>query len=140
MSINRTAQRPGYIFMVTVLVVGVITSATALSLMLLGWAAEQNGLAVAQSSQAFEYAQTCAERAIRSLRSDLYYAGNETATFTHGTCTIESIGGGGDEDRTICITGASGDNTRRIQIQLDTLFPAVTVRSWEEVSTLTLCP
>jgi hypothetical protein len=136
---RSTSQHPGYIFLITVLVIGVITSATALSLMLLGWAAEQNGLAVVQSTQAYENAQTCVERALRDLRNDLNYAGNQTYSLAYGTCAIGKIGSAGNDNRTLCVTGVSHDDTRRMQIQLDTIFPTVIVRSWEEVGSFTLC-
>lgn len=131
--------RDGYIFLVTVLVIGVIASATAASLMLLGWAAEQNGLLLVQSTQAYEYAQTCVERTLRELRSDLGYSGNITITFDRGSCVINTIGGSGNENRYVCITGFSGDAVRRIQVDVAALIPTVRVRSWEEVSAFTLC-
>ncbi len=89
---TRLTSRPGYIFLVTVLVIGAIASATATSLLLLGWAAEQNGLLLMQSAQAYEHANTCAERALRELRRDLAYTGNVTHTFEYGSCEIRVIG------------------------------------------------
>lgn len=132
-------SRDGYIFLITVLVIGVIASATAASLMLLGWAAEQNGLLLVQSGQALEYAQACAERSLRALRSDLSYAGNATVAFERGSCEIERIGGTGNENRYLCIAGYSGDTVHRIQIHVRSLFPTPVIRSWEEISAFTLC-
>ena len=133
-------SRPGYIFLVTVLVIGVIATATASSLLLLGWAAEQNGLLMQQTNQAFEYAQTCAERAMRSLRSDLGYVGETTYAFSLGSCEIKTIGGAGNEKRTLCVAGYSGDSVRRMEASIDRLYPTVTIRSWQEVSAFSLCP
>lgn len=131
--------RNGYVFLVTVLMIGAIASTTLLSLLLLGWAAEQNGALVERSQHAFELMQTCAERTLRSLRLDPTYAGNETFSFGRGTCTVHAIGGGGNLDRTICIESVSGPVTRRSEIQLSRIFPVTTVRSWQEVSTFTHC-
>lgn len=133
-------SRPGYIFLITILVIGVIATATASSLLLLGWAAEQNGYLMQQSAQAFENAQTCAERALRELRRDLNYSGNRTFTLTRGTCQISRIGGSGNEKRTLCVTGASGDTNRKMEVYIDRLYPGVTIRSWEEVASFSLCP
>lgn len=135
-----SSSRPGYIFLITILVIGSIATATATSLLLLGWAAEQNGLLVAQSTQAYEYAQACVERGLRELRSDLSYAGSESFTFTRGTCALMGIGGNGSMNRTICAEGQSGDATRRIEVAIDTLLPSVTVQSWNDVSSFSLCP
>ena len=58
-------MRNGYVFLISVLVIGAIAATTAISLILLGLASEQSGLSVIQSSQAYELAQACAERAFR---------------------------------------------------------------------------
>lgn len=135
----RTRVRNGYIFLVTVLVIGVVASATAASLALLGWAAEQNGLLLQQSNQAYEYAQTCAERALRSLRSDFAYYGDVTIPFTYGSCVIHPITGTANENRSICTEGYSGNSVHRLQLDVAQLFPSVRIRAWEEVSSFTLC-
>lgn len=135
-----SSSRPGYVFLLTILVIGAVASATASSLMLLGWAAEQNGLLVQESIQAFEYAHTCAERALRELRRDLNYSGDKTFVFDRGTCDIERIGGSGNEKRMVCVSGSSGDSTRRMELSIDRLYPAVIMRSWNEVASFSLCP
>ncbi len=136
----QTRSRPGYVFLVTVLMIGAIASTTLLSLLLLGWAAEQNGYLQVQSQQAFEYADTCAERAIRSLRLDPTYAGDERFTFGTSSCYIHPIGGGGNLDRRVCVESSSGNVVRRMELLLSRLFPSVVVDSWQEVSAFTLCP
>ncbi len=137
---TTTSSRPGYVFLVTVLMVGVIATATASSLMLLGWAAEQNGFLVSQSAQAYEYARTCAERAISKLRYDPSYAGEQTFTFAQGRCEIRSVGGTGNEERTVCVAGYSGEGVRRLQVQAVQLYPTVMVNGWSEIVSFSYCP
>lgn len=139
MPMTMIHARPGYVFLVSVLVIGVIATATATSLMLLAWAAEQNGFLVMRSAQAYEYANICAERGLKELRRDLNFGGSVTYTFDQGSCAINSIGGEGMEERFLCVSGYSGDITRRLQISIDRLFPSVVIRSWKEVSDFTLC-
>lgn len=131
--------RSGYIFLITILVVGVIASATATSLLLLGWAAEQNGQLMMQSAQSYEYAQTCVERALREVRADNEYGGGETIVFDLGECDILPLGGSGSADRTICAEGRSGESTRRIEVDVSALYPSAVISSWQEVPTFTLC-
>jgi hypothetical protein len=138
MKISRTHS--GYVFLVTVLVIGVIASATAASLALLGWAAEQNGYMLQQSNQASEYAQICAERTLRELRNDLNYAGEVTYEFDHGHCEVNRITGSGNENRNICISGVGGDNIHRYEIDVKRLYPTVMIDSWQEVADFLLCP
>lgn len=135
----RFSRRPGYIFLITILVVGAVASATAASLLLLGWAAEQNGLLLMQSAQSYEYAQTCVERALRDVREDNAYSGGETVTFDLGECEIFALGGSDASDRTICAEGRSGDSVRRIQVAISTLYPVPSITSWQEVAAFTLC-
>ena len=132
--------RKGYVFLISVLVTGVIAASTAVSLVLLGLASKQSSQSMQFSTQAFELAQTCAERALRSLRADTTYDGNETFTLTGGSCTINTIGGSGTADRDICVTGRSGTSTKRIQLDVPRLFPTVHIVSWKEVASFSLCP
>ncbi len=135
-----SSSRPGYAFLVTVLVIGVMATATATSLMLLGWAAEQNGFLMERSAQAEEYAKGCIERTFRKLRLEPTYAGNETVTFPKGSCLIRPVAGDGINDRRVCVEGRSGQTTRRFQIEIEELFPRIRTASFAEVVAFTLCP
>lgn len=133
-------RRGGFVFLLSVLVIGVIVTEMAMSLILLGVAAQQSGLTVAQTAQAFGNAQTCAERALRNLRSDLSYDGGETVVLENGSCSIAHTGGGGNANRALCVQGDSGRSTRRIEISIRQIYPSVKITSWREVSSFTLCP
>lgn len=135
-----TRFRDGYAFLVTVLVIGVMATATATSLMLLGWAAEQNGFLYERSGQAEEYAKSCIERTFRRLRTEPTYAGGETMTFAKGSCVIHPVAGDGINDRRICVEGTSGRSTRRFQLNVSDLFPRIKTSSFAEVAAFTLCP
>lgn len=133
-------SRDGYAFLITVLVIGVMAVATATSLMLLGWAAEQNGLLIERSGQAEEYAKACLERTFRRLRLEPTYAGNETITFPKGSCVIRPVVGDGVNDRRVCVEGRSGNVVRRFQADIAELFPAIRTSSFAEVVAFTSCP
>lgn len=132
--------RGGYIFLVSVLILGTIAMTVTISMLLLSIAAEQNGQTVAESAAAFDAAETCIERAVRALQSDPTYGGNETLTIATGTtCAIQSIGSSGNYRRSICAEGRNGSSTRRVEVLLDALFPSVRVHTWAEVPAFTLC-
>ena len=133
-------RRKGFIFLVSVLVIGSIAADIAISLVLLGVAALQRGISVVQSAQAYEYAQTCAERAIRRLQTDLSYDGGEVITFSSGTCSIAHTGGSGNTDRVLCVRGVSGQATRSVEISIAHVYPNVKVVSWGEVESFFRCP
>lgn len=133
-------SRDGYAFLVTVLVIGVMATATATSLMLLGWAAEQNGFLIERSGQAEEYAKACLERTFRTLRLNPAYAGDETIVFPKGSCVIHPVVGDGVNDRRVCVEGRSGNVVRRFQANIAQLFPAIRSSSFAEVTAFTSCP
>lgn len=133
-------SRDGYAFLITVLVIGVMATATATSLMLLGWAAEQNGFLIERSAQAEQYARGCIERTIRRLRIEPTYAGGETVAFAKGSCTVRPVAGDGANDRRVCVEGVSGKSTRRFQVAIAEIFPQVKTSSFAEVADFTLCP
>ena len=135
-----TSSRKGFVFLISVLIIGSIVTAMTMSLILLGLAAEQSGLTVVQSAQAYEYAQTCAERGLRSLRADLSYDGGEAFTFGNGSCSIAHTRGSGNANRALCVQGSSGRSTRRIEVALQQVYPQVKIASWREVGAFTLCP
>lgn len=137
---KHSSARPGYVFLLTVLSIGVIATATVLSLLLLGWAAQQNGRTLAESAQARFLAQTCIERALLTLRESPSYAGGETISFSKGDCELETIGGSGNVDRTICAEGRSGRSVRRLELAVDLLVPTTSVSSFREVVSFSLCP
>jgi hypothetical protein len=132
-------RRGGYVFLISVLSIGAIASATTISMLLLGLAAQQNGFALLQSTQAWEYAQTCVERALQSLRGDPFYAGDQTYVFAYGTCTLKSVGGANNLNRTLCAEGSSGESIRRIEVKVATLLPTTTIDTWREVGQFTYC-
>ena len=132
-------SRDGYAFLVTVLVIGVMATATATSLMLLGWAAEQNGFLIERAGQADEYAKACIERTFLRLRTEPTYAGGETVTFPKGSCVIHPVAGDGVNDRRVCVEGRSGNTVKRLQVAVSQLFPSIKTSSFAEVVAFTLC-
>ena len=132
-------RRGGYIFLISVLTIGSIAAATAVSMILLGLASQQNSAALVESTQAEQYAQTCIERALQSLRSDPHYIGEQTFTFSRGTCRLYSIGGADNEARTICAEGVTGVSTRRMEVKVAKLLPSTLIDTWREVLAFSLC-
>lgn len=132
--------REGFVFLIAALIIGVIVSGMTISLILLGLGAQQSGLTVLQSAQAYANAQTCAERGLRRLRHDLSYDGGEEFTLTNGNCSIAHTAGSGNWDRALCVEGESGRATRRMEISIKRIFPDVRIMSWKEVDSFSLCP
>ncbi len=133
------AARRGYVFLITILIIGSIASATVASMLLLATTSARTTLVYQQSVQALAYAQTCVERALRELRLDGSFTGNMAVTFGQDSCRILSVTGTGNENRGLCTEGKSGTVTRRIEVTIDRILPSVIISSWKEVSAFTLC-
>ena len=129
----------GYIFLLSVLVVGAISLAITTSVLLLSTSAARTGLSLRNSTESLALAQACAEHALLALRSDSGYVGNETLAIGNGTCEILSVGGTGNENRTVCTEGVRGDTARRLEILIIRLLPRVTITSWQEVTDFVSC-
>lgn len=131
--------RNGYMFLFSIIIVGAIAVATLGSLLLIGVGSLQIGATVEQSEQAGSLAQTCAERALRSLWEESAYQGNEQVVLAEGECDILPIGGSGNENRSVCTEGRVGLTVRRYQILLKRILPSIQVYSWREVEQFTAC-
>lgn len=135
------ALKNGYILVITVLFIGAILVATTVSLLALGWAAEQNGVVYSNTNQALEAAQGCMGIALDKMRKNGSYAGFETYVFPGnlGSCEILSIQGGGYSNRTICTEGTSGDTTRRLRMKVSAFLPLVVISEAEEIPAVGTC-
>lgn len=136
---TQPSQKPGYIFLLSVLVVGAIAVAITTSVLLLSTSAARTGLSLQQASEALAYAQACADHALLLLQSDNTYVGREQMAVGGGTCEILSVGGIGNENRTLCTEGFRGDTARRIEILIERILPSVTISTWQEVSSFVSC-
>lgn len=136
-----SSSRPGFTFLLIVLAIGIMSLTIAIALI-------QNSVSIQDASlyqknwlQAFENAQSCSDLALDALQSNPFYVAGETRTLAFGTCRIAGIGGFDYEHRTVCVEGTSGEVTRYVELEADSLFPSITISKWRELYTLpyTLC-
>lgn len=136
----RSSSRPGYAFLVTVLLIGAIATTVVASLLLLAIGTSKSSLSIQQSALALAHARSCAERALATLRTDGTSTGDFSLTLTDGTCRVLAIGGEGNETRTLCTEGTVGQVTRKLEIEIASVLPTIVIRSWREVAAFSLCP
>lgn len=142
MIMNTPSCRRGYVFLITVLFVGIIGLSIVSTYFILSTAALQNGWSLEQSAQALANAESCAEIALQSLTQNSNYDGQDVVTFTEdigGTCEVLRVGGSGNNNRTVCTEGIAGKSTRRLEILIDQVLPNVKVSSWQEVPIFSVC-
>ncbi len=134
-----TGTKPGYILLISILIIGAVCSVILTSLLALGINALHVSLSVQQSNQALALAQGCADYALLQLRASPLYAGNEVLTYPTGTCEILTIGGIGNSNRLLCSEGQSGDATRKLELVVNQVLPQTKMYSWQEVANFSLC-
>lgn len=125
----------GFVTLISVLAVGAVGIAIAVSLLLLGVGNSRTSFAYEQSNQAKALANACAEEALQQIRNSTPFTGSDSLSLGQGACsyTVTSQGG---QNRTISTTGDVGTIVRKVKIVIDTINPIIQVVSWQEVADL----
>lgn len=143
--------RKGYAFLITILVIGIAAAMMSVVLLLSGIDAQKNARYLEKSMQSMAAAWSCAESALLSLRNDWDYDGDETINVSFGygypggigytttPCTIYPIGGYGNDDRSLCTHATIDGRTRYLEIGIQRIKPDISIDSWEEATSVTLC-
>lgn len=124
----------GFIALISILAISAIGGTIALGLILLGINSTRTSLIYTQSAQARALANACAEEALMRLRESIYYSGNETLVLTSGSCQIQTVSGSGNINRTINTTATVYNTTRKVQVVVATVNPAISLTSWQELA------
>lgn len=122
----------GYITLISVLIVGAVGTAIAISLILLGNSSSQNSFVIQQSAQAKGLANACAEEALEQIRESTLFTGTANLTLGQGSCTYTVTNTGGT-NRGITTSGTVGTVIRKISITITAINPLIVVSSWQEI-------
>ena len=124
-------QCNGYITLVSVLVVGAVGIAIALSLILLGAGSSRTSFALQQSAQAKGLANACAEEAREQIRESTLFTGSGNLTLGQGTCSYTVTNTGGT-NRIVIASGTVGTIVRKLTITISAINPFIVINSWQE--------
>ena len=130
---NSRNSNTGYVALITVLVIGAVGTAIAVSVILLGLGSSRTSFALEQSNQAKALANACAEEALQQIRDSTPFTGTGSLTLGQGTCGYTVVNDGG-ENRTVTASGTVGTVVRKIKIIVNTINPAINLTSWQEVA------
>lgn len=125
----------GFVTLVSVLAIGAVGVAIAVSSLLLGVGNSRTSFAYEQSNQAKALAGACAEEALQQIRGSTPFTGSGSLSLGQGACsyTVTSQGG---QDRTITASGEVGTIVRKVEVVIDSITPTIQVVSWQEVADL----
>jgi hypothetical protein len=120
----------GFIALITVLIILIITLLIGLSFSLLSINETKMGLNKTQSSQAYFFANLCAEQALMNLKENINYSGNETIVLDNNSCQILPIEG----QWIIKTVGSSQNQIKKMRILVSQVNPQMIIESWQEVA------
>lgn len=130
---KKIKEEKAYTTLISVIIVGAIGTATALSLILSSLNSSQTSFTYVQSSEARNIANASAEAALQQIQSSPSYEGNDTLTIGNGTgsYTVVNLGG---QSREIQATATVNSVISKIKIQINQVTPNINVSSWVEVA------
>ncbi|MDO8265303.1 MAG: hypothetical protein Q7T34_02955 [Candidatus Parcubacteria bacterium] len=123
-------EQQGFIALITVLIISAVALMIGLDVSLFSIGEANMSSKKIQSSQSYYLANLCAEKALRELRKNSAYQGNENLVFPEGQCSILPIEG----NWIIKVSADSLNQVRKIKITVGQLDPKITIISWIQVS------
>ncbi|MBP9864404.1 hypothetical protein KBC54_03075 [Patescibacteria group bacterium] len=124
---------PGYIALMSVLIVGAVSTAIASTLIILGVGFSRSSFVFQQSAQAMALAQACAEEGLQQIRDNTAYTGTGTLTLGAGSCSY-TVANTGGTTRTVVTSGTVGTVVRKVSVAISGYSPRIVVTSWQEVA------
>ncbi|MFS8130467.1 MAG: hypothetical protein ACMG57_00660 [Candidatus Dojkabacteria bacterium] len=126
-------KKRGYVTLLSVIILGAISILVLTTTMVIDTESIYATDVLDQGKQAKAYADSCAERAIDLLKQNTAYVGGETYTLTGGTCTVNTLTGTGNSNRTFTTLGVFENSTRRVSVSVTTVNPTTVIGSWQEI-------
>lgn len=126
-------NKNGFVTLLSVLLIGAVGAATAISLISIGISSSQTTTALERANQAKALANACAEEALQQIRNSTVFSGNGNLALGQGTCVYEVINNGG-QNRQINVSANTGTAVRNIEINIDQINPQINVAFWQELS------
>ncbi len=126
-------KNSGYIALLSVIIVGAIATAIAVTFTLLGIGLSATSFAQEQSAQARGLTNACLEEGLQQIRTSTVYTGSGNLNIGQGTCsyTVTNLGG---SNRLVIASSTVGTIIRKVQTNVTAITPSITTNSWLEVA------
>lgn len=126
-------QRSAYIALLSVIIVGAIATAIAVTFTLLGIGLSATSFAQEQAGQARGLANACLEEGLQQIRSSTPYTGSGSLNIGQGTCTytVSNLGG---SNRLVIASSTVGTIIRKVKTNVTAINPTIVTNSWLEVA------
>lgn len=126
---TKSEMQSGYVALLTVIILGIIVSVIATSLVLLGLGHTRTSLSEVQSASSKSAADACTEAALRQIRLTPAFTGSGGLTLSGSTCTYVISAA---TTSSILSVGTSGNSIRRVAVDLSSRTPNIIFTKWQE--------
>jgi len=123
-----------YITLLSVIIVGTIAMSIAISLILISVDSTKTTMAYESGKRAEYLARACVETALGKLWDNIDYTGNETVSFTDGSCQILSIENPSTQTPTIKTIGTYHSSTKRFEVKLLQVSTQIQIDYYRQVN------
>lgn len=129
---NISKINNGYVALISVLIIGSVGTAIAVSLILLGLGSSRTSFSLEQSNQTKALVNACVEEALQKIKDSTPFSGTGNLSLGQGSCTytVTKLSG---QNREIISSGAVGTIVRKAKITIDKINPDINIISWQEV-------
>lgn len=129
----RRKNESGYIALIAVLIIGAVSLAATVGVLVSGTDTQRSVLAEQQSAQALGLATSCAEEALQLAHDTTTFTGTGNLTLSTGSCvyTITNTGG---QNRVIDTTGTVDNVVRKLKVYVTIGSTSISITSWQEVA------
>lgn len=121
------------LMLISVVVIGAISTAVAVALILFGLGAFQSSAILTQSDQARALADSCAEEGLYRVKLSENFSGSGSLVDQFGSCEYSVLNLGG-ASRLVAATGTVQSVVRKVRVILDQINPRIRISSWQEVA------
>lgn len=128
---NINKKNSGYIALLSVIIVGAIATAIAVTFTLLGVGLSATSFSQEQAGQARGLANACLEEGLQQIRTLTSYTGSGILSIGQGSCTytVTNLGG---SNRLVIASSTVGTIIRKVQTNVTAITPSIVTSSWLE--------
>lgn len=130
---QQRSNKKGFVTLFSLIILMIISVTVFTSILLVNVDSLNSVEATRQGIVARSLANSCMEIALNKLKDDQTYTGNETFTFTQGSCQVISVTGSGNTNRTIRVSGDSGGYIRKAEALVLQINPSTNISYWQEM-------
>lgn len=123
----------GYVALLGVLIIGAVSTAVGLALLMAGVDGQRGAYVLQRSHQARGLLQACAEEALQVVHDDTNYTGTNNLNLGQGSCTY-TVANTGGSNRTITVSATVNSVVRRAEVYVTIGASSISITSWKEVS------